>query len=244
MVSVEHRTVDDTTSGRAGEAGEAAISGRAVNEDGSAGAAEAGSAGEGPSSDSVPPSGVDQQHTQCDLHGSCVSKGEDKPVTCGVEALGFACEFDGFVGATTQVSSGKRAVVGTACCGGCGCVPVEVYFDGSHCWEGIPQCTLPQFTDQLFDPHGTTQPNPSFTPPTTIPGDFYMGSGGIGGSAPAAAGGETNGGTSAGGSAGSPAGGAPDATAGTGGTSGSAAGAAQATAGAPTTPEGGSTAGS
>ncbi len=104
---------------------------------------------------------------------------KNTPVTCGVESSGAACEFEGFNGATTQVTCGQQVVIGTACCGGCGCIPVEVYFDGTYCWQGLPKCMLPEFADQVFHPHATTTPNPSFMPPSS----FYLGSGGIGGSA-------------------------------------------------------------
>jgi hypothetical protein len=96
-------------------------------------------------------------------------------VTCGIESNGFACEFEGFLGATADVSCAERVVIGTACCGSCGCVPVEIYFDGTRCWQGMPLCQLPGFNGRLFKPHRTTEPNPSFTPPPS----FYLGSGGF-----------------------------------------------------------------
>lgn len=117
----------------------------------------------------------------CDLDGNCDSDGDGAKVTCGVEPW-FECEFNGFVGATAQVGWGQRAVIGTACCGACECVPVEVYFDGKQCWQGIPQCT-----GNMVKPHETTTPNPSFTVPTDVYGTFYVGTGGFGGSANAPA---------------------------------------------------------
>ncbi|MEI9953811.1 MAG: hypothetical protein WDO74_33755 [Pseudomonadota bacterium] len=129
------------------------------------------------------------------MNGSCSSKCEDTTVTCGVVSTGIACEFEGFTGATAEVACGQRTVIGTACCGGCGCVPVEVYFDGAHCWQGIPKCTMPSFTDRLWDPHATSTPNTSFVPPSS----FYLGSGGFGGNpALAGAGGESAGADSGG----------------------------------------------
>ena len=168
--------------------------------DGSTGAAGDGSAGAGAVGDPAP----------CDLNGNCTLQCQST-VTCGIEWPGFACELQGFTGATAEVSCGQRVVIGTACCGGCGCVPVEVYFDGVQCWEGMPECTLPQFTDQLLDPHAPTIPNPSFTVPSTLAGSFYLGSGGFGG-----------GGGAGGGSSAVESGGAATATGGTGGGSGAA----------------------
>jgi hypothetical protein len=233
-MNVAHRGVDDASDdARGGAAGEGAIQRRDATQDGSGAAADGGaaasdgsatastdggSAGEAPSSDAIPPSGVGQEHTQCDLNTSCMSNATTTIVTCGVEAIGFACEFEGFVGATADVGSGQHVVIGTACCGGCGCTPVEVYYDGRNCWQGIPECVLPQFMDQMFDPHHTTIPNPSFSPPSTVPGNFYLGSGGIGG-APTATAGASAGGAPGTDSGGAPAGGAPTGTAGTGGAS-------------------------
>jgi hypothetical protein len=141
----------------------------------------AGGAG-GAGGDADSDSGVDQAHQQCTFGETCVSKCTDTAVSCGIESLGFACEFDGFVGASTSLTCGERAVIGTACCGGCGCVPVEVYFDGKHCWEGVPQCAMDQFSNKMFDPHDPTPPDaPPFTPPTNVPGTFTLGVGGAGG---------------------------------------------------------------
>jgi hypothetical protein len=178
----------------------------------------------------TPPASGDGVHESCEVNGSCTSKCEDKPsVTCGIESTGFACEFEGFVGATAQVACGQHVVIGMACCGGCGCVPVEVFFDGTRCWQGAPQCELPQFTNQFLDPHATTKPNPSFTPPSS----YFLGTGGFGGAqaadpavgnSGAANAGGGNGGAS--GSAGASGGAGTSGSAGTGansaGTSGSA----------------------
>lgn len=140
----------------------------------------------------------------CEVDDTCTSDCHDTQATCGVISTGVACEFEGFADATAPVACGERVIVGTACCGGCGCVPVELFFDGENCWQGIPTCQLPEFTNRLFAPHPTTEPNPSFVPD----GPFYLGNGGIGGSG--MTGGNT-GGTGAGGtSSGNSAGGAND----------------------------------
>ena len=130
-----------------------------------------GAAGEGGAAGKVTP-------PPCDLEGSCTSNGENAQVTCGVESW-HECEFIAFAGATAQVGWGQRAVVGTACCGQCECVPVEVYYDGAHCWQGIPQCN-----GELVNPHQTTTPNPSFTVNPDLLGTYYVGSGGFGGGEP------------------------------------------------------------
>jgi hypothetical protein len=121
----------------------------------------------------------------CDLDGHCSTDGDGVQVTCGIEAW-FQCEYSGFVGATAQVGWGQRAVIGLACCGACECVPVEVYYDGAQCWQGITQCD-----GTLHKPHAPTTPNPSFSVPTDVYGTFYLGSGGFGGreDAPVEAGG-------------------------------------------------------
>jgi len=147
------------------------------------------------------PSTGDDLTSSCELNGNCSSKCEDSDATytCGVQSLPFVCEFEGFNGATAQVACGERVVLGTTCCGDCGCVQVELFFDGSRCWQGIPDCALPAFKNRLVEPHPTTTPNPSFVPPDS----FYLGNGGIGGKAPVAStGGGGGGGTNASGEGG------------------------------------------
>jgi len=239
-----------------------------------------GAAGDGPIAEQPPvpedpipedPIPEDPLLESCELDGDgkCVTKCSDTVATCGVISTGFACEFEGFTGATAEVACAQRLVIGTACCGGCGCVPVELFFDGKRCWQGIPKCDFPQFSNKLYSPHPTSEPNPSFIPPVS----FYLGSGGIGGSSANAGGGGletvTGGATASGGSeaiagtgsasaghggtagvseavAGSSAGGIPSGGGAAGSSSGGTeagasgeAGGTQATAGARTTPEGG-----
>jgi hypothetical protein len=138
-------------------------------------ASDAGGGG-GEPDDVTPPAADTPVHPSCELDDTCTSQCEDEEVTCGVNSTGVACEFEGFAGATAPVTCGERVIVGTACCGGCGCVPVELFFDGEHCWQGIPSCELPEFNGRLFDPHPTTAPNPSFVPD----GPFHLGEGGFG----------------------------------------------------------------
>ena len=152
----------------------------------------AGSGGAGPVADPPKP-----PPESCDLNGTCITNCLANPVTCGVETAS-ACEFIGFTGATAQVACGQRAVIGTACCGGCGCVPVEVFFDGTYCWQGVPRCEGGALGNKMLYPHAPTTPaDPSYTPPRTVPGTFYLGSGGFGGSdAQGGAAGNSSGGTS------------------------------------------------
>jgi len=171
--------VNTSTAGRPG-AKPSATGGKSSDESGgSSGMAigsDAAGVGGAAGDDSAPP-------PPCDLNGNCQSNGDGATGTCGVVS-GNECEFAGFVGATAQVAWGQAAVIGLACCGQCECVPVEVYFDGVQCWQGIPQCANSRFVL----PHATTTPNPSFTPNTSAYGSFHLGSGGFGGSSAAEAG--------------------------------------------------------
>ncbi len=198
---------------------------------GTAGAAGLAAAGTGGAADpsasgaAGAPSGSEPPN-DCALNDTCVSKCTVPTATCGIEAFDGYCEFAGFDGASTQVACGARAVVGTACCGGCGCVPVEVFFDGQSCWQGAPQCTYPAFAGLMFSPHAPTPADaPPFTPPTDVPGVFQLGAGGTGaGGSDAASGGigfvaGGSSGASAGGSAGA-SGSDGDAAAGEGGAAG------------------------
>ncbi len=77
-------------------------------------------------------------------------------VTCTVVSDPGSCELQAYAGASATVGPGQTATVGTSCCGNCGCVAVEVYYDGSQCWEGIPSCSqgpVSEFAGTWFDPH-------------------------------------------------------------------------------------------
>jgi hypothetical protein len=89
----------------------------------------------------------------CDVDGGCISTCPSSTLTCAVENIGIACEFAMFSGASAAVPCGQTATVGTACCGGCGCVAVELFNDGQRCWQGIPDCTLSEFANLFFEPH-------------------------------------------------------------------------------------------
>jgi hypothetical protein len=114
----------------------------------------------------------------CDIDGGCVSQcSSDQSAVCAVVGQGTLCELQGFAGASVEVGCGQRAIVGTACCGECGCVPVEVYFDGKNCWQGVPTCTTPEWTDQFLNPHapGAADAGWSSAANNGVPGHFYLG---------------------------------------------------------------------
>ena len=159
----------------------------------------------------------------CDLDNGCVTDCEENSVTCDIASTNVACEFEGFTGATAQVACGRRVVIGMACCGGCGCVPVEVFFDGNYCWQGVPRCEGGALGNKMLFPHAPTTSNLSYTLPSNVPGSFYLGSGGFAGSGGSAgssgsAGREATGGTagtaSGAGTSGGGMGGAPQQAAG------------------------------
>jgi hypothetical protein len=99
--------------------------------------------------------GIEGGIGECDLlDGGCLSDcTSDRGNTCTVILDSTDCELLEFTGAFVTVACGQSAVVGTANCGGCGSVEVEVYYDGARCWEGIPNCALPQLAGKFFDPH-------------------------------------------------------------------------------------------
>jgi len=143
---------------------------------------EDGAAGEG--SDVESAASAPAAPLSCDLDGSCVGPScEANGLSCSVisDPNGDHCEFVGFSGATAPASCNQRVVIGTACCGICGCVPVEVYFDGTNCWQGVPQCKEDDLSARMFYPHQPSPANESFTVPDNAPGSFYLGTGGFAG---------------------------------------------------------------
>ena len=116
----------------------------------------------------------------CDFaDGGCVSQcgAQTQTTVCAVVTPDSLCELQGFVGTSTQVACGQAAIIGTACCGACGCVPVEVFFDGTYCWEGVPTCTVYGLTDQYLDPHAPGPLDAGWDPADAngIPGTFTLG---------------------------------------------------------------------
>ena len=167
------RETQGSTTAHAGAAGK-----RGVNAAGAVNAAGGEGGSDDLDSDKAGAAGENEAtRPPCDLNGNCDSSCQNTPVTCGVQS-GSECEYWGFVGATAQVTCGQRTVIGVACCGQCECVPVEIYFDGVTCWQGIPQCN-----NALAYPHSTTTPNPSFTPPAGLQGSYTLGPAGGGASA-------------------------------------------------------------
>ena len=128
-------------SGEAGQAG-------GGNE---AGDTESAAAGSGDAGASNVPAGT--APTECDVDGGCASNCTGETVSCGVESFGDYCEFELFHDTPVTVTCGQTATVGIANCGGCGTIAVEVYYDGSLCWQGIPDCTLPGFFGKVLNPH-------------------------------------------------------------------------------------------
>jgi hypothetical protein len=107
---------------------------------------------------------TDGMSPDCDANsesGSCAHMCPDAGVGCTVQFATFSCELAEFADASAIVTCGQTATVGTACCGGCGCVAVEVYYDGRQCWEGIPDCpdsAVAGFAGRWFDPHAPHAP--------------------------------------------------------------------------------------
>jgi hypothetical protein len=140
-----------------------------VNADAGAGA-DAGD----PSAPIAPPD-------ECDIDGGCVSQcgvpGSAQSAVCAVVLRDALCELEGFVGASADVACGQRALIGTACCGACGCVPVEVFFDGTNCWQGMPTCTAPELAGHFLNPHAPGAADGGWMPDASngVQGEFYPG---------------------------------------------------------------------
>jgi hypothetical protein len=113
----------------------------------------------------------------CDIDGGCVSHCTDQSVICAVVSRDALCELEGFAGASAEVGCGQRAIIGTACCGECGCVSVEVFFDGKDCWQGVPTCTVAEWTDQFLDPHAPGAADGGWISAANngVQGRFYLG---------------------------------------------------------------------
>ena len=78
----------------------------------------------------------------CDADGGCISlRAPSENANCAVVSAVSYCEFELFKDVSTTVTCGQTVTVGTANCGACGSVAVEVFYDGSHCWQGMPDCT-------------------------------------------------------------------------------------------------------
>jgi hypothetical protein len=87
------------------------------------------------------------------IDGGCASKCTGEIVRCGVESYDNLCEFELFHDTPVTVTCGQTATAGIASCGGCGTVAVEVYYDGSFCWEGVPDCSLEGLSGKFLQPH-------------------------------------------------------------------------------------------
>jgi hypothetical protein len=131
-------------SGEAGQGGQAGGGNEAG--DAASGAAGSGDAGTSNTPSQKPP-------MECDVDGGCTSKCTGETVSCAVESFGNYCEFELFHDTPVTVTCGQTASVGIANCGTCGTVAVKLYYDGSLCWQGIPDCPLPGAAGKLIDPH-------------------------------------------------------------------------------------------
>jgi hypothetical protein len=110
-----------------------------------------GAAGSGDAGTRNTPAGT--KPTECDVDGGCASNCTTEAVSCGVVSFGAYCEFELFHDVPVTVACGQTATVGIANCGICGSVAVKVYYDGSFCWQGIPDCPSQDFSGKLLDPH-------------------------------------------------------------------------------------------
>jgi hypothetical protein len=134
--------------GAAGQAG-------AGNEAGGTGeAGEAASGASGSNGGANPQTAaLDPETAECDVDGGgCVSKCVHEVANCGVESFAFACEFDLFHDMPAAMTCGQSVTVGIANCGLCGAVAVKLYYDGSYCWQGVPDCAGQSF-GRFVDPH-------------------------------------------------------------------------------------------
>jgi hypothetical protein len=129
-----------------------------------------GADAEDPPDSSVPPNA-------CEIDGGCVSQCTDPSAICAVVSRDILCELEGFVGASAEVGCGQRAVIGTACCGECGCVPVEVFFDGKNCWQGVPTCAAAEWANQFLSPHAPGAADGGWISAANngVQGQFYLG---------------------------------------------------------------------
>jgi hypothetical protein len=145
-VTARAGAADVSAAGQAGGGNEAGDGGNEAG-DGASGATSSDDGGAGPQSAPLDPA------SECDIDGGCISKCPSDTVNCTVEFPPGECEFEAFRDIPTSVTCGQSVTVGIANCGGCGSVAVQVYYDGSYCWQGIPDCMLPQFVGKFLNPH-------------------------------------------------------------------------------------------
>jgi hypothetical protein len=132
----------------------------------------------GDTADAEDPSDTIVAPNDCDIDGGCVSQCTDQSAICAVVSRDTPlCELQGFVGASAELGCAQRAIIGTACCGECGCVPVEVFFDGKNCWQGVPTCTAAEWTDQFLSPHAPGAADGGWISAANngVQGQFYLG---------------------------------------------------------------------
>ncbi len=91
----------------------------------------------------------DPESGDCGTPSSCATQ----TAVCTIVSASNACEIALTVGESATVACGSVATVRTVSCGGCTEVAVKVYFDGKHCWEGLPDCPLDEYAGKFFGPH-------------------------------------------------------------------------------------------
>lgn len=72
---------------------------------------------------------------------------------CKIRSNGINCEFNQFEGQSALIVPGQTAKVGTSCCGTCGCISVQLYYDGFYCWQGVPECDCCNLQGRWLNPY-------------------------------------------------------------------------------------------
>jgi hypothetical protein len=147
--SSEGGAAPDTPSAPSSVGGEVATGGDAAGQGGQALIA-GGGAGAGGEETAASGAGGAPLASECSISDGCEARCQQATGTCQLIDMPFACEFDEYAGNSRELACGELVTVGPVECGGCGPVDVKIYFDGRSCWQGLPDCTLPEFNGVLF----------------------------------------------------------------------------------------------